>query len=146
MNTRELQERLLAEGCNQNSFSIEPWGHNNDVLVLEKINGAWEIYYTERGRRDPPMAEFRNESDACEYYYQKITEFEHRHIVSSYEDEAKAKELQSVLDREGIPHGRNDCPPLKSGRPRLKRVYVVGTDIFKVRKLYKNLPLRDYEN
>ena len=145
MKLQELQERLLAEGCNQSGFSITPWGGNNDVDVLEKNNGIWEIYFTERGSRNSPIATFENEAEACEYYYNRIIAREHRHLIGCFEDEEKAIELQSVLEEEGISYGREDRSPYRDGSPIVKVVFVLGVDIFKVRELYGKLPLSDYE-
>lgn len=150
MNTEELNKRLLAEGCK--SFYIPPWRHEGVVAaetvgvdVLENINGIWTIYFTERGHIQPPIYESSSEEDACDYYFKRITSFEHRHIVGSYEDEQKAVKLQEALKNAGIHSGRSDTVPYRTGRPPLKRVFVVGKDIFKVRALYSDLPLKDFE-
>ena len=76
LNIEELEERLLEEGCKY--FFIPPFRHEGvdsaqqmGVDVLEKINGVWTVYFTERGIRQPPVFESLSEEKACEHYYKK---------------------------------------------------------------------------
>ena len=150
MNIEELEERLLEEGCKY--FFIPPFRHEGvdsaqqmGVDVLEKINGVWTVYFTERGIRQPPVFESLSEEKACEHYYKKITSSEHRHTVGVYENENMAINLQEELTRLEVYSHNSVGPPLKNGGPPLHFVSVVGKDIFKVRELYSDLPLKDYK-
>ena len=145
MNISELKKKLLEEGCNPLNFCIGSKGAASDICCLTKNNGRWSVYYTERGSNSEPVFESDSEAEACEYYYHQIMAMEHRHNVGFFEDEASAIRLQKELEAEGIHTIRNDMPPLKTDGPDIKRVFVIGRDIFKVRGLYKNLPLKAFE-
>ena len=150
MNIEELYERLLAEGCGH--FYIRShlhkqaeWAQYCGVHALRKRHGVWSVCYTERSDSSPPSFETTSESEACEYYYKLVTSYEHTHNVGVFEDKNLALALKDELEAIGISATHQDTVPRQQGRPNLQVVSVVGTDIFKVRELHDELPLRDYE-
>lgn len=143
MHIKELEKTLIEAGCNTDYFSIGPCGSKSDLFCLEKINNKWQVYYSERGIKHQPEFESTDEAQACEYYYNKISAIEHWHIVGMFEDEKSAKKLEQVLKEIGVKVIINDSPALKVGSAYLKRVFVVGEDIFKVREIYQHLPLEN---
>ncbi|MGV8082643.1 MAG: hypothetical protein AB2L09_03260 [Coriobacteriia bacterium] len=70
MTTEQLAERLKCENVPRNYYSLdgglplERWCLNNDA-------GVFEVYYSERGKKEW-IAVFADEDDACEYLYQRI--------------------------------------------------------------------------
>ena len=150
MNIKELYHRLLAEGCRY--FYIVNHPHEGTegvqacgVSALEERNGVWKIFYTERGNCEPPSFKTTSESEACERYYQLVTSYEHRHTVGMFEDKNLALALKDELEAIGISARHRDTIPMKEGRPNVQVVSVVGIDIFKVRELHDELPIKDYE-
>lgn len=145
MNSTQLEQKLLAAGCHPNNFSIgAPW-QKTDLFCLEQVNGVWQVYYSERGQRSAPIFETTDETAACAFYFDHIMQIQHRHLVGFFESEARAVELMQRLAKAGLTAVRNDMPPLKAGTPPIKRVFVIGTEIFPVRQLYPTLPLTDLE-
>ncbi|NVJ52026.1 MAG: SPOR domain-containing protein [Gammaproteobacteria bacterium] len=143
MNTSELKQKLLEEGCNPNNFCIGSSGVMSDVYCLSENYGKWSIFYTERGLNSKPIYESRNEAEACEFYYNQIMAIEHWHNVGFFESDEPALKLQQELEFAGIKAIRNDMPPLKAGGPNIRRVFVIGKDIFKVKDMYASLPLKN---
>lgn len=113
MNTENLKQRLLEEGCSPYNFSI---GHRgSDVFCLEKQNGIWRVFYTERGNDDPPIFESLSENEACEFYFNYITtKFRHDHLV----DFSSLNKKQS--------NWRHDLPRVRSKSIGIKSLMAVG--------------------
>ncbi|WP_041408778.1 hypothetical protein [Shewanella sp. MR-4] len=143
MNTSELEKILLEEGCNPNNFCIGSAGAKSDIYCLSENHGKWTIYYTERGSNSKPIYESKNEAEACKFYYKEIMSIEHWHNVGFFESEESALNLQKELEAAGIKAIRNDMPPLKAGGQKIRRVFVVGKDIFKVKSMYASLPIKN---
>jgi hypothetical protein len=141
MNTKELKQRLLNEGCNPSQFSIGPGGA--DVFCLDQRNGKWIVFYTERGRDDEPIFESDSEEDACEFYFHYITtKMRHDHLVGYFISEQNENSLAEKLAWNGIQSHRDKIPYGGWNDPRY-RVFVVGKDIFRARDILGELPLRD---
>jgi hypothetical protein len=141
MNIEELEQCLLEEGCSPYKFSI---GHRgSDVFCLEKQNGIWRIFYTERGSDDPPIFESMSEVEACKFYFDHITKkIRHDHLVGFFISEQRAIELESRLANNGLPSHRDKIPYGGWIDPRY-RVFVVGKDIFRARAVLGEVPLKD---
>lgn len=144
MRAKDLNTRLLAEGCK--NFWIKPWrdGIDSQVDVLENVNGVWRIYYTERGISDPPTIEFFSEEEACDHYYKLISSQKHWHGVGTFKDEKKAVVIHEKLQSNGVNSVkyRTKVPSTSDGQHSYI-IGVYGKDIFKVRELYGDLPLGD---
>lgn len=141
MNTTELKQRLLDEGCSPYQFSIGPGG--SDVFCLDKRNGKWSVFYTERGRDDEPMFETDNEDEACEFYFNYITtKMRHDHLVGFFISQQNADSLTEKLSQHGIQSHRDKIPYGGWNDPRY-RVFVVGKDIFRARDILGEVPLND---
>ena len=143
MNTSELEKKLLEKGCNPNNFCIGSAGVKSDVYCLSENYGKWSVYFTERGLNSEPIYESQNEAEACEFYYKEIMSIEHWHNVGFFECDEPAQKLQQELEAAGIKVIRNDMPPLKAGGPKIRRVFVLGEDIFKVKGMYASLPIKN---
>jgi len=72
INIHELQRRLVEEGCSTSNYSIGRGG--SDVYCLENQQGAWRVFYTERGKDDDPIFESTSEEEACEFFFKYQTE------------------------------------------------------------------------
>ena len=141
MKAEELKRHLLEEGCSPHNFSIGPGA--SDVYCLEQQTGVWRVFYTERGKDDPPIFESRNEEEACEFYFDYITKkIRHDHLVGFFVSEGKAIDLESQLAQNGIQSHRDKIPYAGWSDPRY-RVFVVGKAIFKARAVLGDVPLKD---
>ena len=141
MNTTELKQRLLEEGCSPYNFSI---GHGgSDVYCLEQQGEIWRVFYTERGQDNPPIFESSSEAEACEFYFNYITtKIRHDHLVGFFISEQNALGLELQLAQNGIQSHRDKIPYGGWSDPRY-RVFVVGKDIFKARAVMGEVPLHD---
>ena len=141
MDITQLKRHLLEEGCSPYNFSI---GHGgSDVYCLEQQDGIWRVFYTERGKADPPIFESRSEEQACEFYFNYITtKMMHNHLVGFFISEQNAIALETRLAQNGIQVHRDKIPYGGWSDPRY-RVFVVGKDIFKARALLNEIPLND---
>ncbi|MGJ8654920.1 MAG: SPOR domain-containing protein [Akkermansiaceae bacterium] len=135
MDTRELEVRLLAEGCSMSNFAINHRGSGSDLYCLGKKGEVWSVFYTERGRDSEPIFESVSEEEACLFYYDLMKKMDHWHLVGFFADEASALELQGRLTDIGVVFIRNDIPAYKHADDPRYRLFVVGEDIFKVREL-----------
>lgn len=83
MKVNELEKRLLEAGCNPIHFAI---GHqDSDVYCLQYQNGVWKVFFTERGKDDPPIYETTEEEEACQFYFEYITtRIRHDHLVGFF--------------------------------------------------------------
>ena len=132
MDSRALRARLIAAGCSESNYSIGC--RNDDTLALEKIGGEWLVFYTERG--SVGEVEFRSpiESEACQYLWDRMQTVRHAHLAGASTDWAACEALQARLAAAGIAFWRNDVPAPVVPKT-LYRVFVGGTDIFRVRAL-----------
>ncbi|HWV15256.1 MAG TPA: hypothetical protein VN030_07470 [Cellvibrio sp.] len=137
MNSLQIREKLLAEGCNESNFSV---GRRvSDSYCLDVKGGEWVVFYTERGQDSEPIFSSVSEEKACQFFYDYVMRMQHWHILGFFEDEAAAISLESKLISIGVQPVRNDIPAYQgAGDPRY-RVFVVGKDIFKVRKLLSDV-------
>jgi len=141
MKVTELKKRLLAEGCSPYNFSIGPGG--SDVYCLAQQSGIWRVFYTERGKDDAPIFESSSEDEACEFYFDYIrTKIRHDHLAGFFVSEQNATALENQLAQNGISSHRDRIPYGGWSDPRY-RVFVVGKDIFRARKLLGEVPLKD---
>lgn len=141
MNIHELEKRLQEEGCSHTYYSIGSGG--SDVFCLDNWQGTWRVFYTERGRDDDPIFESQSEEEACEFFFTYITtRIRHDHLVGYFISLEKAETLTAMLKEHGIESYRNDMPYGGWQDPRY-RVFVIGKDVFKVRDIFGELPVKD---
>jgi hypothetical protein len=141
MHASELEQRLLEEGCSCYNFSIGPGG--SDGYCHERQEGIWRVFYTERGKDDPPIFESRSEAEACEFYFDYIAKkIRHNHLVGFFTSEQKAGDLEAQLAQPGIPSHQDKISYGDWNDPRY-RVFVVGKDIFKARAVLGEVPRKD---
>lgn len=131
MKASELTNKLLAEGCNPQNFSV--LSRKQDAYCIDKSGKQWKVFYSERGCDSGPIFTSNNESEACEFFYNLIIKQQHWHLVGFFKDEADAKALEEKLSALGINTIRNDIPAYKTANEPRYRVFVVGKDIFRVK-------------
>lgn len=135
MNTSELEQRLLAEGCNPNNFCIgPPRCPVTDIDCLDQVDGEWQVFYTERGQDSPPIFTTRDEAEACEYYFQRIMALRHDHCVGFFRSEELTRALVEKLELAGLAP-RQDAIPYGGWKDPRYRVFVTGKAIFKTREI-----------
>ena len=141
MDSKELEQRLLEEGCSPHNFSIGYRG--SDVFCLEKQGDMWRVFYTERGLDGDILYESGNEEEACEFFFDYITKkIRHDHLVGFFILERNAIALEEKLTQNGIASFGDQIPYGGWSDPRY-RVFVVGKDVFNVRKVLGEVPLKD---
>jgi hypothetical protein len=68
MNASDLKRELDAAGVNPREYAINGDDFPGDQFVIGRdSDGAWEVFYTERGYRSERMS-FQSESAACEHF------------------------------------------------------------------------------
>lgn len=142
MNTAELERRLLAEGCNPANFAINTRSYDGFCLLNDRLQ--WAVFYSERGRDQPPIFTSTDEAAACQYYLEFVLNMEHRHLVGMLRSEPAARALRARLEAQGIAtqayqllYARNDYRQCVS---------VIGKDVFKARALLGELPVQDADD
>jgi len=142
MNIRELEKRLLEEGCNPSYYAIGSRGSASDAYCLTHNGREWQVYYTERGQDESPMYTSRNEADACEYFFNYIMSLRHEHCVGFFRDESSARELQVKLESHGL-HPRQDKIPYGGWKDPRFRIFVTGREIFSAKEVLGTVPVED---
>jgi hypothetical protein len=140
MTTRDIRPRLLAEGCNKNTFAVGERGRADDAFCLVQQNGKWEVFYTERGHDSSPIFSSESEEEACDFFCRHIISLEHWHLVGWFIKEADAEDLEKRIRSLGAKPIRNDINFSGSAIDRY-RVFVKGKDIFPLRQNIPGLPL-----
>lgn len=131
MNIRELEQRLLEEGCNPAMFAIGSRGSASDAHCLIHDGQEWRVYYTERGVDQAPLFGTTNEAEACKYFFDFMMKFRHDHCVGTFDSRAAADELYDNLARHGLKPFRDVIPVPVMPQP-IYRVWVSGKEIFAV--------------
>lgn len=140
MDSNELAERLAAEGCSPDLYSIGRGG--SDVFCLAHERGSWRVFYTERGNDSPPIFKSSNEDEACQFFYRHITGMRHDHCVGFFRSERQALALAQRLETESLSTWHDRIPYGGVNDPRY-RVFVAGKAIFRAIELLGALPVRD---
>lgn len=135
LTAKTLKARLLAEACE--GYKIHALG--DDVFCLIKDKGLWQVVYAERGSVQQVLFESTNETEACNFLYQKITGFRHDHVAGFFQSKAETEALSNQLSQLGIKNKVDSIHYRKDDW--CYRVMVYGKDIFKVRRQYGQLPL-----
>lgn len=133
MNIRELEQRLIEEGCNRGSFAIGARGSASDAYCLTRNGREWQVYYTERGVNQAPIYTSADEAQACRYFYDFMMSIPHNHCVGVFLSRALAEELQAKLEGLGLHPFQNNIPVPVLKEP-LYRVWVSGKEIFVVKE------------
>ncbi len=142
MNIRELEKRLIEEGCNPSSFAIGSRGSASDAYCLTHNGQKWQVYYTERGIDSAPEYTSQSEEEACKYFYSFIMKFRHDHCVGFFHSESSAKKLQTKLEKQGLHPFQDKIPYGRWSDPRY-RVFVSGREIFTAKELLGTVPIQD---
>jgi hypothetical protein len=64
MNINELKDIIVSENIPERYFLIGNKGVKDDKYCLMQIDGEWQVFYGERGKKNK-LATFTDESDAC---------------------------------------------------------------------------------
>lgn len=142
MNTRELAERLLEEGCNPSMYAIGSRGGASDTFCLSHRDAQWQVCYTERGLDSPPIYASGSESQACEFFFKYIMAMRHDHCVGFFKSQDNAVALEHELRELGVISWSDQIPYGGKHDPRY-RVFVTGKEIFVAREALGELPRRD---
>ncbi len=132
MKASELNNMLIAEGCNESNFAV--LSEIDDAFCLNKKGNEWGVFYSERGCDSKPLFTSKSENEACEFFFNYVKKQEHWHIVGFYKNEDEAKQLEDKIATIGVKSIRNDIPAYQTTNDPRFRVFVVGKDIFKVRE------------
>ncbi|WP_349407778.1 hypothetical protein [Pseudalkalibacillus sp. SCS-8] len=74
MNIQKLKEVLEKKNIPSHYYSLDG-GLPNDAWCLRKSAVRWEVYYSERGKKYS-VKEFTSEEEACNYLYNKLSNFD----------------------------------------------------------------------
>lgn len=141
MNIVELEQRLLDEGCNPDSFAIGQRGGASDAFCLVHDGSAWTVFYTERGIDHSPFFTSPDEAEACAFFFKHMMSFRYSHLVGFFREPVRAEAMLTTLKAAGLNAWR-DAIPYRDGE-WWQRVFVMGKDIFTARRLFPDLPLHD---
>ena len=76
MNLMELKDSILKnESISQDAYSLNG-GLPNEALCISFTNEKWEVYYSEKGNKTS-LKMFKDESEACGYFYNKLRKMLH---------------------------------------------------------------------
>ncbi|MBO9664818.1 hypothetical protein [Dokdonella sp.] len=142
MNTRELAQRLLEEGCRPSMFAIGSRGAASDAFCLVRDGEEWRVFYTERGQDSPPVHVSRDEAQACDFFFRHLTAMRHDHLVGFFRGEGAAEALRDRLREAGVPSWSDRIPYGGPDDPR-HRVFVAGKVLFAARVLLGRVPVVD---
>jgi hypothetical protein len=134
MNVRELEQRLLEEGCNPGMYAVGTRGGASDAHCLIHNGKEWQVYYTERGVDQAPLFSTPNEEEACEHFFAFMMKFRHDHCVGTFVSESTADELYDKLLQHRLKPFRDLIPTPVVPQP-IHRVWVSGKEIFAVEKI-----------
>ena len=134
MNTLELEQRLLEEGCNPSMYAIGTRGSASDAYCLTHNGQEWQVYYTERGVDQSQLFRAQDEEEDCGYFFDFMMKFRHDHCVGVFESKPAADELYDKLARQGLKPFRDVIPTPVVPQP-IHRVWVSGKEIFAVEKI-----------
>ena len=142
MNTQELAQRLIEEGCNPNLYAIGARGAASDAFCLTFNGVQWQVYYTERGNDDPPLFVSESEAQACDFFFRHIRALRHEHCVGFFRSEQNAIALCQRLQGLGLVTRQDRIPYGGPNDPRF-RVFVTGRAIFTARAALGEVPVSD---
>lgn len=134
MNIRELERRLIEEGCNPGNYAIGSRGSASDAHCLTHNEQEWQVYYTERGVDSKPEFTSQSEEAACKYFFNFMMKFRHDHCIGVFTSKQLADELQAKLESHGL-HPFQDKIPVPVVKEPLHRVWVSGKEIFIVQEV-----------
>jgi len=142
LNIHELEKQLIEEGCNPSSFAIGSRGMASDAYCLTHNGIEWQVYYTERGQDQAPEYTSQSEEEACEYFFNFMMKFRHDHCVGFFHSEAKANQLFTKLEGQGL-HPFQDKIPYGGWSDPRYRVFISGKEIFSAREFLDTIPVKE---
>ena len=142
MTTTELARRLLAEGCNPHNYAIGTRSYDGFCLLHD--GRGWAVFYSERGHDQEPIFSSLDEAEACQYFFDFVTQQEHRHLVGELRSKPAAQALRAQLAAAGIATHAYALPYAPHDDRQI--ISVVGKDIFRARALLGTVPVKDTDN
>ena len=70
MNIEDLNKILCNEKISRSIYSLGG-GALDDKVCIDKADGIWEVYYSERGLKNI-LGKFYNEDEACRFMYDRV--------------------------------------------------------------------------
>ena len=70
MKTKDLSEIFYENKVSRSIYSLNG-GVPDDKVCIDKLDGVWSVYYSEKGRRNT-LGEFHNEEEACKFMYDRV--------------------------------------------------------------------------
>ena len=74
MTVFELEKKLNQINVPRDYYSILLGGLPSETLCIVNNNDMWQVYYSERGQKTG-LKTFETESEACEYFYNKLRKY-----------------------------------------------------------------------
>jgi len=140
---RKLNKELIENGCNNFFISGISKGLLDDVFCLNKQNGTWIIFYTERGKNEDPIYLTNDLDEVINYYKNYIMKIDHWHLIISTRSYEKIIEYKKVLEKSNIKTIENNIPAYKSKNDYVYRLFVLNKSIFEAKKIFDNIPYND---
>lgn len=140
MRITDLKDKLINEGCNVNRFGVMQI--TDDAYSIVKDNEFWEIFYSEHGKKSPPVFRTKNESEACEYFFRLILEERHFHLICFCKNKKDVKLIENQLRAIDVKSIRNDIPAYTTNDDPRFRIFVEGKDVFKVKEHFNKVILK----
>ena len=140
---KELHDELIAEGCRR--FYIDQVGgpQSDDVEALYAKDGSWHVSYVERGRKEAPMFSSTSLDDAIQYYRNHVRGIRHAHLILCTRSHETFATYKEVLEQHFIETWRNDIRSFNARDDLVYRLFVFGSDIFRVKELDVGFPVID---
>lgn len=138
-----LHEKFIKKGYSR--FCIEGVGDSycDDEQVLYYSNGFWEVAHTERGHFYTPTFSSRSLENAIAFYENLMMRIKHNHIAVFTRDDSIKKTYSSLFTNNDIEFWENNIPHYSATNDIVYRLFVFGTDIFKIQELDSLLPYMD---
>jgi len=130
MNVQELLIHLQHECYQPKVYHVGPnWSACDDTYCLERIDGQFEVFYVERGKRGETIHRCENESAACDAFLAILDRerFSRAHCVGFFSTKTAADDFSERLVSAGITVHR-DVIPYSNSTDLRYRVFVFGRD------------------
>lgn len=74
MDIKKLEKMIKSKNIPSDCYSIMKGGLPNETYCLTSEDDNWIVYYSEKGNRSG-IKKFKNELEACQYFYEKIKKY-----------------------------------------------------------------------
>lgn len=144
MDTNDLPTTIIAleQWMKDHCYNFNGYSVNGNPIYegfgIEKSDGHFTWYYTERGKKDP-LESFKTEAEIVAHAFHQITSdrWAKTHCIGFSADIRKIADLKDTLDRMNIGYFEDKIPYYGIEKP-VYRIFVLGCDILKTAHLKKN--------